>query len=261
MRKLSAILFYFSFLITSGTPLLHAYYIPLGCEGILVKPEKLRAEIETLTYREDFERRFHLNEDQSKQKEWNCIYQAVTSGEEEWILVRQVLESRDYYGVSFSFDNGGLVPSPGTEVSTKPINPNLEKMLAEPNKRFTGYSSLVEKLGRPISEDSKKVPSQFNGGVADVLRRLEFPGLIVELLQSGEGRKEFILSAIMKKPLKSLDLPVSIGASREVVISQLGPADYDYGNTLIYFTDQAGSLNIQLKGSKVSRIEWSFNLE
>lgn len=135
---------------------------------------------------------------------------------------------------------------------------SLAKMLAQPGKSFKGYHDIIEKLGKPKTVNMKKVPNKYHPSAEDTIKTLTYPGLVVEVYQVPKFKKEFIISLAVTKRQDKLRLPVTVGASRDFVLSRLGEPPQDDGDALTYGNDYV-DLKIGFKDSKVSRIEWYYN--
>jgi len=135
----------------------------------------------------------------------------------------------------------------------------LTKMLAQPGKSFKGYDDIIQKLGKPKTVKTTKTANKHDPSAEDTIRTLSYPGLVAEVYQARKFKKDLIVRLIMTKRSPELKLPVTLGASRDFVISRLGEPSQDKGDTVIY-SDDGRDLDIQFKDSKVSRIEWYYDL-
>ncbi len=103
-----------------------------------------------------------------------------------------------------------------------------------------------------------KEPNRYDESTSDAVRTLTYPGLVVVVYQVPKLKKEFIISLTLTKPPKEIRLPVTLGASRDFVISQLGQPSREEGNTITYGSELT-DLSIQFRDSKVSKIEWRYD--
>ena len=133
----------------------------------------------------------------------------------------------------------------------------VDRMLASPRKSFKGYDDVIQKLGKPKSTTVTKVDNIHDSSATDIITTLEYPGLTIAVYKSQKYKKEFITKLTLAKRPKQMPLPVTIGASREFVLSRLGkPLEHD--RDAITYRDDHGDLDIHFKDSKVSKLEWIF---
>jgi hypothetical protein len=150
--------------------------------------------------------------------------------------------------------SGAIITGPISE------SPTLVKMLAQPMKTFKGHKDIIHKLGKPKSVDVKKVPGKGPSSGLDSIERLEFPGADFLIQKVDKSNREFIIKLVLTKQQKALKLPVTLGASRDFALSQLGQPSHDCGDTIVY-SGNYSELKFRLKDSRISRIEWLYDLD
>lgn len=239
-----------------GTPAmpLHASDVPVGCEGSLPDPVRVLAEIDSINDTDVFRKK--ILESCGARRKWECILEVAKSESEDWARVKNALSARSF------FDFSGSTGTNSTTELSQVVEPTcpIDRLLSRPKERLASISECRGILGKPTSQDAKKVPNQHDSSLGDVIKRISFPGVVAEFLNPSESDKELLLTFIMTKDQKGLSLPITIGASRELVLKKLGPPDFDYQDTLIYEAP-TGSVNIQFKKTHISRIEWSYNVD
>lgn len=116
---------------------------------------------------------------------------------------------------------------------------------------------MIQKLGKPKSTSVTKLDNRHDPSATDIITSLEYLGLVISAYKTPKYKKEFIVGLTLTKLPKQLQLPVTMGASREFVLSRLG-GTLEHDRDTITYSDDFGDLDIHFKDSKVSRIEWTF---
>jgi hypothetical protein len=116
-------------------------------------------------------------------------------------------------------------------------NRTLARMLDHPTKLFKDYHDVIQKLGKPKSENVAKQPNKYDQGTSDMIRTLTYPGLVVVVYQVPKLKKEFIFKLTLTKRPKKFGFPVTLGASRDFAISQLGQPRLEEGDTITYSSE------------------------
>lgn len=137
-------------------------------------------------------------------------------------------------------------------------NRTLARMLDRPTKLFKDYSGVIRKLGKPKSENVTKQPNRYDQDTRDMVRTLTYPGLVIVVYQVPKFKKEFIFKLTLTKRPRKFGLPVTLGASRDFVISQLGQPQLEEEDTVTY-SSELRDLIIQFQDARVSRIEWRYD--
>jgi hypothetical protein len=132
----------------------------------------------------------------------------------------------------------------------------VDDYIGAPRALFGRTGAEVERtLGPPRETESGRVPSFRDAAVFRPARRLTYPGLVIEVLETGRLRRVRIGA-----PGRGLPFGLDIGSLREEVERVLGEPQEAAESHLMYLYSDGYPETVQfhLRDGRVRGIEWNF---
>ena len=132
----------------------------------------------------------------------------------------------------------------------------VDDYIGAPRALFGRTGTDVERtLGPPAQAEPGRVPSFRDAAVFRPARRLTYPGLVIEVLDTGRLRRVRIAA-----PGRGLPFGLDVGTRREEVERVLGePQDAADGHLMYIYSDgYPETVHFHLRDGLVRGIEWNF---
>jgi hypothetical protein len=148
-----------------------------------------------------------------------------------------------------------LGPGPARAVGPTDIV-RVDDYIGAPRALFGRTNAQVERtLGPPLRAESGRVPSFRDPAVFRPARRLSYPGLVIEIVETGRLRRVRIAA-----PGRDLPFGLDIGSRREEVERILGEPQETADSHLMYLYSDGypETVHFHLRAGRVREIEWNF---
>ena len=132
----------------------------------------------------------------------------------------------------------------------------VDEFIGAPRALFGRTGAQLERtLGRPETEERGAVASYRDPAVFRAARRLAYPGLVVDVLDTGAVRRVRV-----QRPGLGWPLGLDVGSPREEVERVLGePTRADDGQLVYGYSDGfPDTVEFALRDGRVRRIEWNY---
>lgn len=132
----------------------------------------------------------------------------------------------------------------------------VDDYIGAPRALFGRTGADVERtLGPPLQAEPGRVPSFRDAAVFRPARRLTYPGLVIEVLDTGRLRRVRIAA-----PGRGLPFGLDVGTRREEIERVLGePQDAADGHLMYLYSDgYPETVHFHLRDGLVRGIEWNF---
>ncbi|MDQ3633805.1 MAG: hypothetical protein M3405_04755 [Acidobacteriota bacterium] len=121
----------------------------------------------------------------------------------------------------------------------------------------THRSEVIEKLGKPSS-------SKIGGSLpcdTDPVLNLRYPGLVLRLLESNEGKEFFVAEIEITSSNWTVASDINIGTTKKKVIKKFGFREVYKELDLEYleYPMKVGSAEFSFKKDKLAKIAWAIN--
>lgn len=140
----------------------------------------------------------------------------------------------------------------------------INSLLMAPLKNIgQSRESARAKVGPWISSKTKTIANRHDADKIDNIYTLKYDGLILEIYEAVEWKKEMLLSVRMTQNQPRI-LPALIGSKREAIGSRFGPSEQTNSEELKYSVeDEIGkhSVIFKLHNNIVVNIQWSYYLD
>jgi hypothetical protein len=131
----------------------------------------------------------------------------------------------------------------------------IDDYIGAPRALFGRTGADVERtLGPPTATETGRVPSFRDAAVFRPVRRLVYPGLVIEVLDAGPLRRVRIVA-----PGRGLPFGLDVGSPREEVERVLGePQEAADGHLMYLYSDgYPDTVHFLLRDGRVRGIEWN----
>jgi hypothetical protein len=148
-----------------------------------------------------------------------------------------------------------LGPGPAGAVGPTDIV-RVDDYIGAPRALFGRTGADVERtLGPPFQTEPGRVPSFRDPAVFRPARRLSYPGLVIEVLETGRLRRVRIGA-----PGRGLPFGLDVGSPREEVERILGEPQETADSHLMYLYSDGypETVHFHLRDGRVRGIEWNF---
>jgi hypothetical protein len=132
----------------------------------------------------------------------------------------------------------------------------VDDFIGAPRALFGRTGGQVESvLGPPLAVERGAVESYRDPAVFHPARRLSYPGLVIEVLDTGAVRR-----VRLQRPGRGLPLGLDVGSQREEVERALGEPQQAGDAHLMYLYSDGypDTVHFHLRAGRVLRIEWNF---
>ena len=133
---------------------------------------------------------------------------------------------------------------------------HVDDYIDAPRALFGQTGAEVERaLGPPLRAEAGAVATYRDPAVFRATRRLSYPGLLIDLLDTGRLRRVRIAA-----PGRGLPLGLDVGSPREDLERVLGEAqEIDDGHLMYLYSDgYPDTVHFLLRDGRVRAIEWNF---
>lgn len=123
----------------------------------------------------------------------------------------------------------------------------------------TPYSEVIKKLGKPLL--SKKGGS-FPCDTDNSMLTLRYPGLIINLIEAGDGTGFIVASMKVTSPKWSVASGINVGASLKDVRATFGDSEIEKesGSQYLSYAMAEGFAKFYFRNNKLIKIAWEFNI-
>jgi hypothetical protein len=150
-----------------------------------------------------------------------------------------------------------MVVAPGSTGAVGPTDiVRVDDYIGAPRGLFGRDGAEVERaLGPPLRTEPGAVASYRDPAVFRATRRLSYPGLVVDVLESGK-----VLRVRITVPGRGLPFGLDVGSAREDVERVLGEPQAADNNQLMYLYSDGfpETVHFHLRDGCVRAIEWSY---
>jgi hypothetical protein len=132
----------------------------------------------------------------------------------------------------------------------------VDDYIGAPRALFGRTGADVERtLGPPLTAEAGRVPSFRDVAVFRAVRRLSYPGLVIEALETGPLRRVRIAA-----PGRGLPFGLDVGSPREEIERVLGePQEAADSHVMYIYSDgYPETVHFHLRDGRVRGIEWNF---
>jgi hypothetical protein len=132
----------------------------------------------------------------------------------------------------------------------------VDDYIGAPRELFGRSGAAVERtLGPPLQSDAGAVSTYRDPAVFRSTRRLSYPGLVIDVLETGRLRRVRI-----SVPGRALPFGLDVGSPREEVERLLGePQEADDSHLMYLYSDgYPDTVHFHLRDGRVRAIEWNF---
>jgi hypothetical protein len=132
----------------------------------------------------------------------------------------------------------------------------VDDYIGAPRALFGRSGAEIERaLGPPVAAEAARVASYRDPAIYRATRRLTYPGLVIDLLETGRVRRVRLAT-----PGRGLPFGLDVGTERSEVERVLGePQEADNIHLMYLYSDgYPDTVHFHLRSGRVREIEWNF---